>query len=135
MSSQEQMSLDDITADANNLYREEMFTDLKVATVRRLVPVKPDGSDDPTREPMFMGQTQVMSAGGPLPVQAELPGANLEEALAAFPDAIRQAIERMVEEIKEMQRQQSSRIITPGGPGGPGGGGGFGGPCGSGILS
>jgi hypothetical protein len=31
-----------------------------------------------------------------------------------FPEAIGQAIERMIEEAKELQRQESSRIIAPG---------------------
>ena len=33
----------DLTVDLNNLYREESFTDVKVAAIRRLTPVKPDG--------------------------------------------------------------------------------------------
>ena len=36
----------DFTVDRNNLYREESFTDIKVAAIRRLTPVKPDGTVD-----------------------------------------------------------------------------------------
>ncbi|MCP4036268.1 MAG: cytoplasmic protein, partial [bacterium] len=35
--------------DLDNLYREESFTDLKIAQIRRLTPVKPDGSIDESR--------------------------------------------------------------------------------------
>ena len=37
----------DVQMDAANLYREESYTDLKAGTMRKLVPVKADGSDDP----------------------------------------------------------------------------------------
>ena len=47
--------LGDIAVDQNNLYREETFTDLKVASIRRLTPIKPDGSDDFTRPAIFVG--------------------------------------------------------------------------------
>jgi len=56
-----------------------------------------------------------------VPLQAPLEANSLEEAMAAFPDAMRQALAEMVEKIKEMQQQQqlkeqrdSSRIIIPG---------------------
>ena len=62
----------DFTVDQDNLFREEAITDLKVASIRRLVPVKPDGSDDPGRTPIFMGHSQIMTPEGPLPLQARL---------------------------------------------------------------
>lgn len=117
--------LGDIAVDAKNLYREEIFTDLKVATVRRLVPVTPSGADDPTREPLFLAQTQIMSQAGPVPVQATLQAKTLEGALADFPRAVQEAVERLIEEVRELQRQEASRIVVPTGPvpgvGGPGG--------------
>ncbi len=121
MSTEEQMAADNITVDPNNLYREDMFTDLKVATIRRLLPVKPDGSPDPDRDPMFLGQTQMLSQAGPLPVSCRLEGKTLEEAMEQFPAAMAEAVERLVQEVKEMQRQEASRIVVPGG-GAPGGG-------------
>ena len=106
--------IDEIAVDATNLYREEIFTDLKVATIRRLAPVKADGSRDEARPILFQGQTQLMSQMGPLPVNCAIEAADLEEAIQKFPEAIAQAIERMIEEAKEIQRQESSRIIVPG---------------------
>ena len=114
MSSPTSAPIEEIEVDHENLYREEVFTDLKVATMRRLSPVKADGSPDETRPILFHAQTQLMSQMGPLPVNCAIEAANLEEALEKFPDAIAQAIERMIEEAKEIQRQESSRIIVPG---------------------
>jgi hypothetical protein len=103
--------------DRGNLYREESLTDLKVAVIRKLVPVNTDGTDDKNRVPIFVGHTQVMSPEGPIPLQAELPGGTLEEAMSAFPGAMEQAMAEMIEHIKQLQKEQQrqeSRIITPG---------------------
>lgn len=123
-------SLDEIEVDKTNLWREEYFTDLQVATVRRLTPVNPDGSVDSSRKPVFIGQTTILTEAGPIPVQTRLEGDTLAEALETFPEAIKRAVSQMVQEIRELQRQQASRIVVPkgmppgalGGPGGPQGG-------------
>ena len=121
--------LGDIAVDQTNLYREETFTDLKVASIRRLTPIKPDGSDDFTRPAIFVGETTLMSSRGPLPINCPIEAANLQEAMDAFPVAVQNAVERLMEEAREIQRQESSRIVVPGqlaggGLGGPFGGGG-----------
>jgi hypothetical protein len=114
LSSPTSTPLEEIQVDSENLYLEEVFTDLKVATLRRLTPVKTDGSPDETRPVLFHAQTQLMSQMGPLPVNCAIEATSLEEAMQKFPEAIAEAIERMVEEAKEMQRQEASRIIVPG---------------------
>jgi len=114
LSSPTSTPLEEIEVDRENLYLEEVFTDLKVATIRRLSPVKADGSPDTARPTLFHGQTQLMSQMGPLPVNCAIEAASLEEAMQKFPEAIAHAIERMIEEAKELQRQESSRIIVPG---------------------
>jgi len=106
--------LEEITVDRDNLYLEEVFTDLKIATIRRLSPVKSDGSHDEARPTLFQGQTQLMSQMGPLPVSCSIEAANLEEAMDKFGEAMGQAVERMIEEAREIQRQEASRIIVPG---------------------
>jgi len=119
MSGAEQDDLAEIRVDINNLYREEMITDLKVATIRRLMPVKPDGSLDGSREPLFMGETHVMTQAGPVPIQVRIEAKTLEEAMEKFPEAIQHAVERMVDEIEELKRREASRIVVPkSGPGG-----------------
>ena len=42
-------NLDQVEVDVANLYREETVTDLRVATLRCLTPIKPDGSEDASR--------------------------------------------------------------------------------------
>ena len=128
MSADEPQTISEIEVDAANLYREEIFTDLKVASIRKLIPIKPDGSPDESREAIFTGQTTLMSAAGPVPVQCQIEASSLEEASARFPEAIKRAVERLMEEAREIQRRESSRIVVPsdvpilGGAKGPSGG-------------
>ena len=113
----------EFTVDKDNLYREESFTDLKVGSIRRLVPTNPDGTDDTSRTPIFVGHTQLMSQDGPLPIQSKLAANTLEEAIDVFPETMKQALNELVERIQKMQQQQQqqqspqnddSRIIVPG---------------------
>lgn len=113
MSSDEPQNLRDLRIDGQNLYREELFTDLRVGSIRRLLPVREDGSADESREVLFMGQTHVLSEAGPLPVQCRIEARTLAEAIEKFPDAIQHAVERMIEEAREFQRREASRIIVP----------------------
>ncbi|MFW6052430.1 MAG: cytoplasmic protein [Desulfosalsimonas sp.] len=114
----------DFTVNKNNLYREESVTDLKVASIRKMVPIKPDGSEDPDRSPVFFGSTQLMTPEGPLPIQSELSASTLDEAMNEFPSAMRKALDQTIERLKQMQQQQQgqgqgqqqqggSRIYTP----------------------
>ncbi|MCE5211085.1 MAG: hypothetical protein LLG40_05990 [Deltaproteobacteria bacterium] len=103
-----------IKIDPKNLYKEEAFTDLTFATIRRLTPVNIDGSPDDSREPIFTGMTQLMSPNGPVPVQCLIEGAKtLEEAAAKLPEAIEKTVQAMIAEAKELERQEASKIIVP----------------------
>jgi len=112
----------EFSIDKNDLYREESFTDLKVGSIRRLVPVRPDGTDDTARKPIFVGHTQLMSQDGPLPIQSKLAANTLEEAMDVFPETMKMALNELVERIQKMRQQQQqqsrqnddSRIIMPG---------------------
>jgi hypothetical protein len=134
----EAQAISDVRVDSDNLYREEVYTDLRVATIRKLVPVRRDGSPDETREALFSGQTNLMSAAGPLPVECPIDARSLDEAARKFPEAMKEAVERLVEEAREMRRREASRIVVPTGPIPPGsltgGGGGGGGIIGGGGL-
>jgi hypothetical protein len=90
-----------------------VITDLKAATLRRLVPIQADGSPDASRPALFLAETQLLTQGGLLPVQARLEADTLEAAIEIFPQAINEAVERMVEEAREIQRRESSRILVP----------------------
>ena len=103
----------DFTVDRQNLYREETFTDMKVANIRRLTPVNTDGSVDKTRKTVFVGETNLMTPGGPLPVQAVIAAKQLQQAIKRFPEAMQAAVEKLAEEMKKMQQKENSSIITP----------------------
>lgn len=107
-------NVEEIKVDAHNLYKEEIFTDLKVGTIKRLTPVKADGDADKSRAPIFMGQASVLTPAGPIPIQCPLEANNFTEAMENFPSAIKKAVEKMVEELKELQRKEASRIVVPG---------------------
>ena len=102
----------DFSVDRSNLYKEESFTDLKVGNIRRLIPVKPDGSEDKTRNTIFVGQTNLMTPNGPLPIQGVIRAKELQQAVKRFPEAMEEAVERMMEEAQKMKDQQGSEIIT-----------------------
>src|ERR1700741_1499313 len=98
---------------AGALYREDAFTDQRVGTVGRLTPVKSDGSDDPSRPLLFVGQATVMTPMGSLPLSFELEARTLAEAVAAFGPAAQQAIEDTARELQELRRQAASSIVIP----------------------
>jgi hypothetical protein len=104
----------DIQFDKTTLYREENYTDLKVGSIQKLIPVKEDGSIDAARTPRFMVRTQMMSQYGPLPISAPVEVETLAEAIEQFPQAVEAAVEKMVADAEAMQREQASRIVVPG---------------------
>jgi hypothetical protein len=115
MANQQSVESVDFSVDRQNLYREETFTDLKVASIRRLTPVKSDGSVDKTRKTIFVGETNVMTPGGPLPLQAVIQAKQLQQAIKNFPEAMQAAVDKLAEEVKKMKEKQNSSIISPGG--------------------
>ena len=115
--------IQEVRVDVANLYREEVYTDLRVATIRVLVPVKADGTHDASRETLFSGQTTLLSQAGPLPVECPIEAKNLQEAAAKFPAAMKEAVDRLIEEAREIRRREASRIVVPSAmPPPPGGG-------------
>lgn len=125
-----EQKLPEPTMDAADLYREEIYTDRKMGTIRVLSPVKSDGTPDGTRPVSYVGEAQMYTSMGTLPLSFEIDAANLSEAVAGYPPAAKEAVERMVREIEEYRRQAASSIVLPGGsPGGmpPGAMGGMGG--------
>jgi len=115
----------DPTMDAAALYREEIVTDRKVGTIRMLTPIKSDGSTDSSRAVIYLGEAQLMTSVGTLPINFELEAQSLDEAVSKFAGAAKEAVERTMKDLEEMRRQAASSIVVPqGGMGGmPGGGG------------
>ena len=112
----------------DSLYLEEVFTDRRVGSIRRFTPVKGDGSVDSSKPVSYVGETQVMTSVGALPINFEIDAKDLAEAASKFGPEAKDAIERTVRDLQEMRRQAASSIVVPqggmGGLGGLGGGGG-----------
>jgi hypothetical protein len=106
------------TMDSTQLYREDIFTDRKVGTVRCLTPVTADGATDPARPVLYVGQAQVMTPMGALPISFELEADTLAAAVAKFGDAAEAAVQQTMRELQEMRREQASSLVIPDGAGG-----------------
>jgi hypothetical protein len=113
MDSADEINAIELQVNQNNLYLEETFTDLDMASIRRLTPVKPNGIKDKSRKPIFVGHTQLMTPQGALPIQSQLEAKTLKEAIEKFPEAMKISIEKMLENLKKMQQKEESRIIVP----------------------
>lgn len=106
--------LDQVRFDRANMYLEEVLTDLRIGTIRRLTPIDAEGQRDLGRPVLFFAQAQIMSQMGPLPVSSRIEATTLAEAIDGFPAAIQAGIEALMEEAREIQRQEASRIVMPG---------------------
>ena len=117
--------LPEIQVDRDALYREDLFTDRKAGTIRRLTPVNAQGEPDATRPVLYSGQTQLLTPGGVLPLSFDIEANSLTDAVSRFPAAVHAALEQAIEEAREFRREASSRIVVPelgGGGALPGGG-------------
>lgn len=103
----------EFTLDRSNLYLEETFTDL-TGTVKRFTPVKPDGTPDKSRKPVYLGQTNVVTPHGYVPIQNVIPAKELSQAFKRYPEAMEQALQHLLEEAEKMKKEEASPIIqTP----------------------
>jgi hypothetical protein len=68
---------------------------------------------DKTRKTVFVGQTNIVTPGGPLPIQSVIKAKHLQQAIKRFPEAMQTAVDKLAEEVKKYQEQQNSSIITP----------------------
>ena len=101
------------TMDATQVYREEIFTDRKVGTIRRMTPVTLDGAVDATRPVIFVGQAQVMTPMGAVPISFELDAVTLAAAVEKFGVSAEQAVQQTMRELQEMRREQASSLVIP----------------------
>jgi hypothetical protein len=123
-----QNDLPEIQLDPNALYREDVFTDRRAGSIRRLTPVNTRGEVDAGRPVLFSGQTQLLTPAGVLPLGFEIEAKTLEEALQKFPEGVKVALEQAIDEARELRREAASRIVVPDvgagvGPGPAAGGG------------
>jgi len=110
----------DIKMDASSLYREEIYTDRKVGTIRAMVPVTAMGATDGARPVVYTGEAQIMTQMGPLPISFDIEAKTLSEAVDGYAAAAKVAIERTVKELQDLRRQAASSIVVLPGQGGAG---------------
>ncbi|MDZ4198593.1 MAG: hypothetical protein U1E27_04815 [Kiritimatiellia bacterium] len=113
MSAQPNSGLPSVTVHEDQLVREETFTDLHAATIRRLTPVTPDGERDASRPVRFSGHTQIMSSAGALPLDFEIDAQDLAAAFKAFPAQVETALQELAAQMESLQRERASRIVSP----------------------
>jgi hypothetical protein len=122
-----QNDIPDVELDPQGLYREDVFTDRRAGSIRRLTPVTRDGTTDASRPVLFSGQTQLLTPAGVLPLGFELEASSLDEAIRKFPQGVKLALEQAIDEARELRREAASRIVVPDvggvGPGAGAGGG------------
>ena len=104
--------------DATQIYHEETFTDRRVGTIRRLTPVTANGEPDTARSTLFVGQAQVMTPMGAVPISFELDSPTLDGAIAKFGDAAERAVQQTMRELQELRREQASSLVIPDAAGG-----------------
>jgi hypothetical protein len=116
----------ELRMDPASLYREETFTDRSLGVIRVLTPVTKDGLADPRRHVVYLGEAQLLTEVGALPLTFEIEAGSLGEATENFAAGAEVAVERAVKELQETRREAASPIIIPdrvppglGGPGGP----------------
>ena len=114
----------DARMNAASLYREEVYTDRAAGTLRVLVPVTKDGAPDSARTTVYMGEAQILTNMGPLPISFEIDASSLADAIARYGEAAKEGVENAMRELQEMRRQASSSLVIPqGGVPNLGGGG------------
>ena len=104
----------DFSVDRQNLYQEAVFTDLKIATIRQLTPVKSDGTKDKSRKVIYVGQTNLLTPEGPIPIQGMISAKDLQQAVKHYPEAMNEAMNNLVEQAQKVKQEKESRIIVPG---------------------
>src|SRR5262245_44971804 len=103
----------EIKVDPKTLYHEEVFTDRRIGTIRRLTPVNEEGKRDEARAVLYVGETQVLTPAGALPIGFEIGAGSLGEAAEKFGPLAKEAIERTVKELQDLRRQAQSQIVIP----------------------
>ena len=120
----------ELRMDTASLYREEVVTDRRIGSIRVLTPLKPDGSTDPTRPVAYVGEAQLLTPAGVLPLVFEIDATSLADAIEKFSAGAAGALDRTRREIEQLRREAASQIVVPTGipPGFDPRGGGQGGP-------
>src|ERR1700689_2487675 len=98
------------TMDSSQLYREETYTDRRGGTIRCLTPVTAEGTVDATRPVLYVGQAQIMTPMGALPITFALQESTLSSTIAKFGEAAEQAVQQAMRELQDLRREQASSL-------------------------
>lgn len=113
-------NLDDVMnarMNPNNLYTEEVVTDREIGKIRVLTPILDTGARDTTRPMLFIGETQLLTQMGPLPLSFEIPAQTVAEAVKNYGAAAKEGLRKTLDRLEELRREQQNQILTPGMPG------------------
>jgi len=106
----------EMTMDSKGLYREEIYTDRKLGTLRVMHPVTATGAPDAERETIYQGEAQLMTNMGPLPISFEIEATSLADAIARYGESAKVGVDQALRELQDLRRQaQSSLVIPPAG--------------------
>ena len=107
----------DLQMNAGSLYREEGVTDRRIGSIRILTPVTADGLADGMRRVLYVGEAQVLTPGGVLPLVFDIDAGSLSEAVQKFASGADAAVERALRELEALRREAASPLIVPGSSG------------------
>ena len=102
-----------VQMDASQVYREDTFTDRRVGTIRRMTPVTAAGETDASRPVLYVGQAQIMTPMGALPLNFDIEADNLSLAIEKFGAAAEVAVQQTMRELQEMRRESASSLLLP----------------------
>lgn len=103
----------ELRLDPEALYREEVFSDRSGGSLLRLTPVDKLGEVDSGRKVLYIGQAQLLTPAGPLPLSFEIDADSLEQAAQRFGELAQRALAETMERLREMRREASSSILIP----------------------
>ena len=81
-----------------------------------MTPVTAAGATDSTRPVLYVGQTQVLTPAGALPLSFEVPAASLDEAVAKFGELAKQALARTMKRSRSCAASKPRRSSSPAPP-------------------
>ena len=107
-----------VQMDSTQVYREDTFTDRRVGTIKRMSPVTAAGEPDSTRPILYVGQAQIMTPMGALPLSFEIEADSLTAAIEKFGPAAEVAVAQTMRELQDMRRESASSLVIPDAAGG-----------------
>jgi len=105
----------ELRMDPGTLYREDTFTDRRVGVIRVMTPVTVDGSVDLGRKILYVGEAQLLSPVGALPITFEIDATSLGDAAEKFAEGAKVGVERAIRELQELRREKerAERRLEP----------------------